>query len=279
VVERDTASPELVVHFFGVPDPAARTLVLLHGITDSGSSWGDAVTRWRGTYRIAALDAPGHGQSPRFTAAQLADEPAEQMYAATIAAIERIGAGSGPAILVGHSMGGAMAAAVTARRPDLVAAVVLEDPAWLPPLDSPADAALPARWAADRRRFIEDPAGTLAAERQAHPGWPEIELEPWAEAKRETDPAFLALGRDVLAMRDPWTELAARLRRPTLVVTGTDETIVPRSSAIIKAIANPAIEVVVVDGAGHCVRRDRGDAFHAVVDRWIADRFAESHNA
>jgi pimeloyl-ACP methyl ester carboxylesterase len=274
-----SAPSEPVVHFFGVPDPAAHTLVLLHGITDSGSTWGDAVARWRATYRIAAVDALGHGQSPRFTAAQLADEPAEQMYAATIAAIERIGASSGRVILVGHSMGGAMAAAVTARRPDLVAAVVLEDPAWLPAEESPADAAPALQWIADRERFVRDPAGTLAAERLTHPGWPEIELEPWAEAKRETDPGFLALGRLALAMRDPWPELAARIRRPTLVVTGTDETIVPRSRATIEAIRNPAIEIVVVDGAGHCVRRDRGDAFHAVVDPWIADRFADARNA
>lgn len=273
------AALELVVHSFGVPDPAAPTLVLLHGITDSGSTWGDAVRRWRGTYRIAAVDAPGHGQSPRFTAAQLADEPAEHMYAATIAAIERIEGDSGPAILVGHSMGGAMAAAVTARRPDLVSAVVLEDPAWRSLEGSAADAELPGRWTADRRRFVEDPAGTLAAERLAHPAWPEIELEPWAEAKRATDPAFLALGHLALSMRDPWPEQAARIRRPTLVVTGTHETIIPRSRAIIEAIANPAIEIVVVDGAGHCVRRDRGDAFHAVVDPWIAARFADSSNA
>lgn len=271
-----SAASDLVVHFFGVPDPAARTLVLLHGITDSGSTWGDAVARWRSEYRIAAVDALGHGQSPRFTAAQLAHEPAEQMYVATIAAIERIGAGCGPVILVGHSMGGAMAAAVTARRPDLVAAAVLEDPAWPPPGDSPADAALAMQWIADRGRFVRDPAGTLAAERLRHPGWPDSELEPWAEAKRETDPAFLALGRLALSMRDPWPELAARIRRPTLVVTGTDETIVPRSRSVIAAIRNPAIEIVVVDRAGHCVRRDRGDAFHAVVDPWIADRFAAS---
>ena len=33
---------------------------------------------------------------------------------------------------------------------------------------------------------------------------------------------------------------------------------------------NPEFDVRVVDGAGHCVRRDRGDAFHAVVDPWLA---------
>ncbi|MCW2711882.1 MAG: hypothetical protein JWR64_2295, partial [Marmoricola sp.] len=26
----------------------------------------------------------------------------------------------------------------------------------------------------------------------------------------------------------------------------------------------------VVPGAAHCVRRDRGDVFHAVVDPWLA---------
>ena len=53
----------------------------------------------------------------------------------------------------------------------------------------------------------------------------------------------------------------------------------PGSREIIEAIANPAIEIVVVDGAGHCVRRDRGDAFHAVVDPWIAARFEDSRGA
>jgi len=30
----------------------------------------------------------------------------------------------------------------------------------------------------------------------------------------------------------------------------------------------------VVPGAGHCVRRDATEAFHALVDPWIAARFA-----
>ena len=49
------------------------------------------------------------------------------MYAATEAVLEDIG----PALVVGHSMGGAMAATLAARRADLVRAVVMEDPAWL----------------------------------------------------------------------------------------------------------------------------------------------------
>jgi lipase len=269
---------ELVVHAFGREDRTAPALILLHGITDSGSCWGDAVERWSERYRIAAIDALGHGRSPRFTDAQLVMEPAEHMYAATVAAIERIEAGTGPAILVGHSMGGAMATAVTARRPDLVRAAVLEDPAWPLP-DDPLrdDEAMHQAWVVDRQRFIDDPEGALARGRREHPTWPERELGAWAQAKRDTDPAFLAAG--AVFVGDPWPELVARISRPTLVVTGTDGTIIGRSRPVVDAIANPVVEIAVIDGAGHCVRRDRGHAFHAVVDPWIADRCAEGSEA
>ena len=35
-------------------------------------------------------------------------------------------------------------------------------------------------------------------------------------------------------------------------------------------LVNPHVDIRVVDGAGHCIRRDRGDAFHALVDPWLA---------
>ena len=74
-----TAPGRLPVHWSGSSDPAATTLVLLHGLTDSGECWPDAVERWQGTYRIAAPDARGHGASPRYTADQLAADPIELM--------------------------------------------------------------------------------------------------------------------------------------------------------------------------------------------------------
>ena len=86
------AGPRLAVHASGRPDPGAPTLVLLHGVTDSGRCWADAIARWGGEYRVLAVDALGHGDSPRFTAAQLADEPGEQMYAAAEAVVEHAAA-------------------------------------------------------------------------------------------------------------------------------------------------------------------------------------------
>ena len=54
-------SDRLHIHWSGLSDRDAPTLVLLHGITNSGAGWPDAVSRWAGTYRIAAIDALGHG--------------------------------------------------------------------------------------------------------------------------------------------------------------------------------------------------------------------------
>ena len=53
------------------PDDAPA-LVLLHGITSSALSQADAIGHWaaRG-YRVIAVDARGHGLSPRWTPAEL----------------------------------------------------------------------------------------------------------------------------------------------------------------------------------------------------------------
>ena len=54
------------------------------------------------------------------------------------------------------------------------------------------------------------------------------------------------------------------------MVTGDHEVILDRAMLDEVARLNPGLEVEVIDGAAHCVRRDRGDAFHAVVDPWLA---------
>ncbi len=54
----------IVKHEFGsTSDPA---LVLLHGLTEAGTAWPDAVRRWGSRWHITAPDQRGHGLSPRF---------------------------------------------------------------------------------------------------------------------------------------------------------------------------------------------------------------------
>jgi pimeloyl-ACP methyl ester carboxylesterase len=246
------------------------TLLVLHGLTDSGAAWADVTARWSPTHRVLAPDLLGHGSAPRFTAEQLAaPDPMEEMLGALVRWVEA-GADE-PVVAVGHSMGGGLAAALGARRPDLVRALVLEDPAWF---DDEAfgdpEAELRQRLA-DSRRAAADVGAEVERGRREHPRWPESELLPWAESSADFDLGFGATGR--ASLRVPWRDVARALARPTLVVTGTEGVILgPAVRAEIDALGNPAIEVAVVPGAGHCVRRDDREAFHALVDPWIAAR-------
>jgi pimeloyl-ACP methyl ester carboxylesterase len=270
----------LHIHWSGRPEDDAPTLVLLHGITNSGAGWPDAVSRWAGTYRIAAIDALGHGSSDRFRDDELSGEgldaasgAVDALVTTTTEALEAIEATSGAVVLHGHSMGGATAAVVAATRPDLLRGVLLEDPAWQEP-SAERWARRGAAWVAGAHADREDPAAAIAHE-LADPAnlWSRAEIEPWVLAHTQIDDRFVGIGRT--EMTRPWPEVVAALDVPTLIVTGSDDGIVDAAMRQqLAAIANPHVEVEVVEGAGHSVRRDRTDAFHAVADPWIAARFA-----
>jgi len=176
----------------------------------------------------------------------------------------------GPTLLLGHSMGGAMAGALAARRPDLVRAVVVEDPAWMDeaPWSDEEDARQQrVDWA---RSIAADPARAIAQCRAENPTWPESEYGPWAQGKIDVDETFLRAGTAMLGT--PWREIAAAVEQPALVVTGDQEVLLHRALLAEIRRLNPRFDVQVVEGAAHCVRRDRSDAFHAVVDPWLAEQ-------
>ncbi|MBW0256084.1 alpha/beta hydrolase [Cellulomonas sp. PS-H5] len=100
-------------------------VVLLHGLTDASTCWPTVLPRYAGDGRaVVALDARGHGGTPLpdepFTVAALAADAAEALRALDL----------GPALVVGHSMGGVTAEELALTAPELVAGLVLEDPAW-----------------------------------------------------------------------------------------------------------------------------------------------------
>ncbi len=257
----------------------AATLLLLHGFSDSGAAWADAVHRWTAAgRRVVAADARGHGSSPRWDASRLARRPGAVMVddVLDLLADPRVAPVPGaPVVLVGHSMGAAVAVAVAARcvgghLPGL-SAVVAEDPPWpLPPILAPD----PVRARAFTQELREDTRGSVAAlvarGRTEHPAWPKAELEPWARATHDCDQALAATG-DIVPP-DPWPELLAGATGSgvrVLVVTGDTDVRVPPASEAEARRRGARVERLA--GAGHCVRRDATDAYHGVVDAFLAD--------
>lgn len=271
-------SEDLSLHRFGRADADAPTLLLLHGLTDSGRCWPDAVRRWQDDYRVLAWDARGHGESERFTQGELRDGVGETHRDDLVDLLEILGGdGIERPVLVGHSMGGGTAAAVAASRPDLLRAVLLEDPALgngrYADLDTQEGAR---RRVAEARETNANPSGAMKRGRAVHPNWPESEFKPWLDAKLQTDIDMLA--DRTITVRTPWYDVAAAVAVPALVVTGDNGAIwhgalLARLREIMSG--NDCLDLEIIARAGHCVRRDRPEAFHTVVDPWIAKQFDE----
>lgn len=244
-------------------------LLLVHGLTDSGDGWSQAIDHWGGRYRITTVDLRGHGESPRFTREQLDAHPGDIMVEDVSQVVEQL---DRPVVL-GHSLGGAVTLAVAARRPDLVRAVVLEDPAPRAPEEPQRDpergrtyndGLLPAREAVDDEALMR-------LRLELHPDWPEDELLPTGRAEQQTQEDYLLHGD--WKPTTAWDELLGALRVPALLLTGgeLDQVVVsPGLEQDMLAAAPDHLVVRRLDGAGHCVRRDRPDVFYSVVDEWLA---------
>ena len=262
--------PDVTLHDWGGP-PGAATLLLLHGLTDSGECWPDAVARWTGQYRVLSWDARGHGSSARFTPEQLDAGVGETMLADAVDLLEALaGQGVHRPVLVGHSMGGGTAGSVAATRPDLITAAVLEDPALgEDPDEAPEDRLrVGAERVADARLWRDDPETARARGLADNEGWPQVEYAGWARSKTQTDLAMLATGQ--ARVQRPWLEVAASMSAPSLVLIADDPMLWDADGrAALEALDNPNLEVALVKGSGHCVRRTRPEAFHALVDPWL----------
>jgi pimeloyl-ACP methyl ester carboxylesterase len=264
----------LHLHELSPGDDGSATVLLLHGLTDSGACWPDAVRRWapRG-WRLVALDARGHGRSPRWDDEALAGRPGRVMAEDVARLLPRL-AGGGRLALVGHSMGAAVGVAAAAALPHLVAGVVAEDPPWpLPPIVAP-DRVRARGYTAGHADVLSRPHPERVARQRAEaPAWPAVELDGWSSAKEQTDVRLLATG-DIVPPT-PWPDLLAALARadvPVLVVSGTRDVRVGGPSE--SEARRRGAAVVRIEGAGHCLRRDRPDEFHAAVDpaltRWLS---------
>jgi pimeloyl-ACP methyl ester carboxylesterase len=117
------------------------SIVFVHGTRLSRTMWRAQMDDLRDTYRVVALDLPGHGRlaDRPFTVAGAADEVAD--------AIET--AAGGHAVVVGLSLGGYVAMDLAARRPELIRGLVLSG-ATTEPVGALATPYLALAWVMDR---------------------------------------------------------------------------------------------------------------------------------
>lgn len=243
-------------------DPATVEILLLHGFTDSAACWTPFLPTL-GSRGVLAIDARGHGESglpegPFDTASHAED--------AELVLTDGQSIREGGVVVIGHSMGAATAASLAARRPDLVRALVLEDPPS--GLTTPtSQSGIEPAWLAAARALDLD--ARIAANRAAEPAWDDAEHEPWAVAKEQLDPCLF--GR-VSRPPVPLAEVLADVTCPVLLLHGDadrDARVTPELARTYARVVHGRLRAVHVEGAGHCVRRDRPGRYAAEVTAFL----------
>jgi pimeloyl-ACP methyl ester carboxylesterase len=232
-------------------EPTAELVLLLHGQPGGARDWDRVCAAVGRRAQMVAIDRPGWraGSVPADLAGNAAD---------AVAVLDQYGARR--ATVVGHSLGGAVAAWLAAAYPERVARLVLAAPAancaalvpldyWLaePVIGDLTGAAVLAGaglalGAAGVRRF--------AAKRL---GLEERYLETIGHQLRRPA-AWRAFSADQRALVRDLPALEARLARisaPTTIVAGSADRIVPLSSARALAQSVPGAELVVLAGGDH----------------------------
>jgi len=113
---------DIEIAYHAVGDAESDVIVLLHGLGSARSTWGPLVFSLARRHRVVVVDFRGHGESFHAPGSYTL----EYFVPDTIALCESLT--TKPVVMVGHSLGGVVAHTIAHVRPDLVRALLLEDP-------------------------------------------------------------------------------------------------------------------------------------------------------
>lgn len=236
-------------------------VVLLHGFGADLNSWMFTQPVLAERRRTLALDLPGHGGSVKEVGAgdiAALTDAAEAALAAL--ALDRVH-------LVGHSMGGAIAASVALRRPARAASLTLIASAGLGPEINAAF--IDGFVTAERRRdavevlklLVHDPA--LVGRTMVEDVLRYKRLDGVSAALATIAAAWFAGGRQAVDLAAPIGTLAC----PVQIIWGREDRIIPATHA--EALAG-RVPVHILEGAGHLPHMEKSGEVNRLADRFIA---------
>lgn len=268
----------LAVQRFG---DRGRPLVLVPGLASGAWAWAAVVAPLAAEHRVYVVTLPGFdGRAP-----VAGGDPFHGAAQALQTLVTALPADAGPPVLIGHSLGGALALQVAAMQPDAVAGAVAID--GLPVFPGMERLDAPARIAAAERLHEQMAAAgeeTFLVQQQAY-----MRNVGFADAGLADRCAVLAARSDVTAVADAARALMrldlrpamARADVPVLEIVpylARDHAVPPRVlSAQQKADYYrsllgplPQVEVVVVEDARHFVQLERPQAVLDAIDGFLA---------
>ena len=231
--------------------------LLLHGIGNYGRYWDFFAERVAGRMRLVAPDARGHGESEK---PKTGYAPADFVRDA-VAVMDATGLAR--PIVVGHSMGGFHATALTLAHPDRVHALVLVD---VGPHSENAGGSRARRLSFGRPDRFADDGSALAYLKETSPGYSDAVYDNrmrWLFA-RDGDGLVWRSSKDALAQildqpaasaRAVWDRIG-EIACPVLVVRGSRSPSLSAETAHALVSSLRDAELIELD-AGHNVALDR----------------------
>lgn len=233
------------------------TLLLLHG-------YGESLTTWRAVFdplaagtRVIAVDLPGFGGSAKpdvaYSLPAMTDRLSEFLDRWT----------SGPVVVVGHSMGGELAAALALARPDRVKLLVLIAPAGyriglggIAASMTPGKARVIGRYLALRSFVtpIHDPGWLFEPDSSAN--YDQTGDATYSRAATRVLEEF-----DFVALRSRFRELV----QPTLLIWGGLDPVVPFSAGDSLSRIIPCVRFLPLPNAFHRPQAETPDTVIAAI--------------
>jgi pyruvate dehydrogenase E2 component (dihydrolipoamide acetyltransferase) len=235
-------------------------VLLLHGFGADLNSWMFTQPVLAEGRRVLALDLPGHGGSRR--------DVGNGDAAALSGAVEGflVALDPGPVHLVGHSMGGAIAALLAARRPDLVRTLTLIAPAGLGPdinatfIDGFVRASRRKDAVEVLQMLVHDPA--LVSRTMVEDVLRFKRLDGVTAALDSIARAWFGGGHQMLDL----AATIAGLEMPVQVMWGRDDRIIPATHAGALPLGVP---VHVLEAAGHMPHMEKSSEVNRLLRRFI----------
>lgn len=225
-------------------DPSCpRRALLVHGLGSNASlMWRFGLALAEAGWHAEAVDLRGHGRAPRALDYTL------DAYAGDLAHLHPSAGGAWELVLA-HSLGGTAATLVAGSHPRWTRRLVLVDPAIR------LDARERELVRLDQLASLEHPGAD--AVRAEHPLWHDQDVELKAAATLQASRWAI---EQTSAQNEQWDvrHAAAALTMPTHVLAGDPEVFSLFTGAVVAdVLANPAVSMTVIAGAGHSPHRDK----------------------
>lgn len=236
------------------PAPRYPTVILIHGAGGTHLDWPPEIRRLPAAVTVA-LDLAGHGKSSGEGHADVLPHARD-----IIALVEALGLPH--AILIGHSMGGAIAQLAALQAPERVAGLVLIGTGSRLPI-APAlleQIAVDPIAAVDRMmKLVWGPAGSLALQQLGR------------QRLLSVSPALLERDYRACQAFDSRPQLE-QITAPTLVIAGAEDRVVPLKFSRTLAETIPGAMLVIVPHAGHMLPLEQPQAVRAALESWLAEQ-------